>query len=425
MGLDPAMLDEAIKAALATENTRTKDLSVDIPNTFRNEAPYNNLIGPTQERAGANLVVIYKGYAVANAGDNDRADMTFSVTKTFLSTVVGEAYEKGLIKDLNDKVGSYMPEGVDLFTTEHNAKITWDHLLRQTSDWYGTLWTKPDWADRPPQGQKPDEWEKRPLVEPGTKMEYNDVRVNVLALATLYLFKEPLPQVLKREIMDPIGASNTWHWEAYDNAYVTIDGKKMPSIPGGGHHGGGMFISAWDMARFGYLFLNNGKWGSRQLVTEKWIADGPHAGRESGLRIHELVLQCEPAKSRDIPGQRSEHHPHRLEQRPGGRHALARRRASVRRQRHQGDQEISVRRPKAHGPRLKSSDVRNSLSGVRNSKFGRVSVIHLSYASRGGRPSSNAHRDVRAALAHADAFLGAAIGSSFPDRFDQIQHRLA
>ena len=271
MGLDPVLLDEAIKAALATESTRTKDLSVDIPNTFRNEAPYNNLIGPTQERAGANLVVIYKGYAVATTGDNDRADMTFSVTKTFLSTVVGEAYEKGLIKDLNDKVGPYMPEGVDLFTSEHNAKITWDHLLRQTSDWYGTLWTKPDWADRPPQGQKPDEWEKRPLVEPGTKMEYNDVRVNVLALATLYLFKEPLPQVLKREIMDPIGASNTWHWEPYDNAYVTIDGKKMPSIPGGGHHGGGMFISAWDMARFGYLFLNNGKWSSRQLVTEKWI----------------------------------------------------------------------------------------------------------------------------------------------------------
>jgi CubicO group peptidase (beta-lactamase class C family) len=272
LGLDQAMLDEAIKVALATESTRPKDLSVDIPNTFRNEAPYNNLIGPTQERAGANLLVIYKGYAVASSGDIDRADMTFSVTKTFLSTVVGEAYEKGLIKDLNDKVGPYMPEGVDLFTSEHNAKITWDHLLRQTSDWSGTLWGKPDWADRPPQGQTdPKEWEKRAMVEPGTKYEYNDVRVNVLSLATLYLFKEPLPSVLKREIMDPIGASSSWRWEPYENAYVTIDGKKMPSVPGGGHHGGGMFISAWDMARFGYLFLNNGKWGDQQLVTEKWI----------------------------------------------------------------------------------------------------------------------------------------------------------
>ena len=272
LGLDPVKLDAAIKTALTTANTNTRDLSVDIPNSFRAEAPYNNLIGPTQERADANLLVIYKGYAVASAGDVARADMTFSVTKTFLSTVVGEAYERGLIKDLNDRAAAYMPAGVDLFASPHNAKITWDHLLRQTSDWSGTLWGKPDWADRPPRGQTdPKEWEKRAMVEPGTQFEYNDVRVNVLALATLYLFKEPLPAVLKREIMDPIGASSTWHWEPYENAYVTIDGKRMPSIPGGGHHGGGMFISAWDMARFGYLFLNNGKWRDRQLVTEKWI----------------------------------------------------------------------------------------------------------------------------------------------------------
>jgi CubicO group peptidase (beta-lactamase class C family) len=292
LGLDPVKLDGAIQAALKTENQNTKDLAVDIPNTFRNEAPYNNVIGPTQERAGGNLVVIYKGYAVASAGDTDRADMTFSVTKTFLSTVVGEAYERGLIKDLNDKAGPYMPEGVDLFAGEHNAKITWDHLLRQTSDWSGTLWGKPDWADRPPQGQSPEQWEKRKLNEPGTVYKYNDTRVNVLALATLYLFKEPLPQVLKREIMDPIGASSTWHWEPYENAYVTIDGKKMPSIPGGGHHGGGMFINAWDMARFGYLFLNHGKWGNRQLVTDKWIAMARTPGVNQGYGFMNWMLSA-------------------------------------------------------------------------------------------------------------------------------------
>ena len=292
LGLDQEKLDVAIAAALKTENTATRDLSVDIPNTFRNEAPYNNLIGPTQERAGANLLVIYKGYAVASSGDIDRADMTFSVTKTFLSTVVGEAYERGMIKDLNDKVGPYMPKGVDLFTSEHNAKITWDHLLRQTSDWSGTLWGKPDWADRPPRDQKPEQWEKRQLNEPGTVYKYNDTRVNVLALATLYLFKEPLPSVLKREIMDPIGASGTWHWEPYENAYVTIDGKKMPSIPGGGHHGGGMFINAWDMARFGYLFLNNGKWGSRQLVTDKWIAMARTPGVNQGYGFMNWMLNA-------------------------------------------------------------------------------------------------------------------------------------
>jgi CubicO group peptidase (beta-lactamase class C family) len=272
VGMDATKVDAAVAFAIANENARTKDLAVDIPETFRNEAPYNNLIGPTQPRTGANGLIIRRGYVVAEWGDTARADMTFSVTKTFLSTVVGVAFDRGKIKDVHDRVGPYMPVGVDLFTAPHNSKITWDHLLRQTSDWSGTLWGKPDWADRPPRGQTPDQWPNREMREPGTFYKYNDVRVNVLSLATLYVMRQPLPEVLKQSVMDPIGASATWHWEPYENAYVTIDGKRMPSVPGGGHHGGGMFINAWDMARFGYLFLNNGAWRGQPLVSTKWIA---------------------------------------------------------------------------------------------------------------------------------------------------------
>src|SRR6188768_2798328 len=57
LGMDKTKLDEAIAFAAKNENPNTKDLSVDIPNSFRTEAPYNNLIGPTQERAGINGIV--------------------------------------------------------------------------------------------------------------------------------------------------------------------------------------------------------------------------------------------------------------------------------------------------------------------------------------------------------------------------------
>jgi CubicO group peptidase (beta-lactamase class C family) len=53
-------------------------------------------------------------------------------------------------------------------------------------------------------------------------------------------------------------------------------------VSGGGHWGGGMFINAYDMARFGYLFLRNGKWKDRQIVSEKWIQMARTPG--SGLR---------------------------------------------------------------------------------------------------------------------------------------------
>jgi CubicO group peptidase (beta-lactamase class C family) len=72
--------------------------------------------------------------------------------------------------------------------------------------------------------------------------------------------------------MDPIGASDTWHWEGYGNSWVEIDGQRIQSVTGGGHYGGGMFINAWDMARFGYLFLEHGRWAGREIVSEKWIS---------------------------------------------------------------------------------------------------------------------------------------------------------
>ena len=152
-------------------------------------------------------------------------------------------------------------------TTE---SITWDHLLRQTSDWQGTLFGKPDWADRPV-GDHPFEYPDRPMHKPGTHYKYNDVRVNLLALAALHVVRDPLPVVLRKGIMEPIGASNRWRWHGYENSWVMIDGRNVQSVSGGGHWGGGMHISGRDLARFGYLFLRMGNWKGSQLISEEWI----------------------------------------------------------------------------------------------------------------------------------------------------------
>jgi len=268
-GFDAAKLDEAIKFAIANDNPAPKDQAIVHQQSFSANEPFDSILGPHSVRAPLNGLIVHHGYVVAEWGDTKRVDMTHSVTKTFLTTVVGLAWQKGLIRDIGDKARDYMPYGVDLFDAPHNQSITWEHLLRQSSDWQGTLWGKPDWADRPV--EKPAEWANRPLYEPGTHFKYNDVRVNVMALAALQVWRRPLPQVLRDELMEPIGASNTWRWYGYENSWVDIDGQKVQSVSGGGHWGGGMFINAWDMARFGYLFLRNGKWKDRQIVSEKWI----------------------------------------------------------------------------------------------------------------------------------------------------------
>jgi CubicO group peptidase (beta-lactamase class C family) len=270
VGMSSARLDEAVKSAIANENPAPRDLNLALATSFGRSEPFDTPIGPIKPRAPANGLIMRHGYIVAEWGEPKSVDMTFSVTKTFLTTVVGLAWQRGLIRDVNDYARDYMPPGVDLFEAPHNQTIKWDHMLRQTSDWQGTLWGKPDWADRP-EGDKPADWPNRKLNEPGTRFKYNDVRMNVLALAALHVWRRPLPDVLREEIMEPIGASSTWRWHGYENSWIELDGRKVQSMTGGGHWGGGLFINAYDMARFGYLFLRNGKWNNRAIVSEKWI----------------------------------------------------------------------------------------------------------------------------------------------------------
>jgi CubicO group peptidase (beta-lactamase class C family) len=85
------------------------------------------------------------------------------------------------------------------------------------------------------------------------------------------VFGKPVPEVFQQEVMDPIGASNTWKWVPYTNSYVDINGKLMPSVSGGTRWGGGMWINSWDMARFGYLWLRGGAWNGKQIVPQDYV----------------------------------------------------------------------------------------------------------------------------------------------------------
>lgn len=286
--IDAVKLKEAIDFAIASEASAPRSQELMLTRSF-GQAPFGELVGPTKDRGDQTGIVIRGGYIVAEWGEPARVDMTHSVAKSFLSAVVGIAFDRKMIRSLQDKAADYNAPVVvykpgqrydvgerfgqasflDLYATDHNRKITWEHFLRQTSDWEGTLWGKPDWADRP--DRDANKWLNRVRGEPGTAYEYNDVRVNALALAALNVWRQPLPQVLKENLMDEIGASNTWRWYGYENSYVVIDGHVVQSVSGGGHWGGGMFVNAYDMARFGLLTERGGKWGNKQLLSSEFV----------------------------------------------------------------------------------------------------------------------------------------------------------
>lgn len=265
LNINADKLEEAVSFARDNEYSGSKDLRQAILRGFEHE-PFHEIAGPTKDRGGPSGIILKDGYIVGQWGDTRRVDMTFSVTKSFLSTTALLALDQGLISDPEVPVAQYVWDGT--FQGDHNSQITWEHLLQQTSDWSGELWGGYDWADRPPSQGGIDDWKNRPLRTPGMVFEYNDVRVNLLAYSLLNVWRRTLPQVLKEKIMNPIGASSTWRWYGYERAWVNIDGLKMQSVTGGGHSGGGMFISTEDMARFGLLFENNGTWNGDQLISE-------------------------------------------------------------------------------------------------------------------------------------------------------------
>ena len=255
---------------MENEYSGARDLRRAILKGFERE-PFHEILGPTKKRGGPAGIILKNGYSIASWGDVRRVDMTFSVTKSFLSTVAGLAVDRRLIINAEDLVSEYIWDGT--FRGPHNGQIKWKHLLQQNSDWSGELWGIKDWADRPPREGSLDDWKFRDLKTPGTVMEYNDVRVNVLAYALTHVWRKPLPVVLKEQLMDPIGASTTWRWFGYDHAWTVVDGIKVKSVTGGGHSGAGIFISTEDMARFGLLFMNDGQWKEQQIISRDWIEE--------------------------------------------------------------------------------------------------------------------------------------------------------
>jgi CubicO group peptidase (beta-lactamase class C family) len=263
VGMDSAKLQAAVDFALA--NPATWDFERDQVRTF------GTPLGPVPKtRAGTNGIILRHGYIVAQFGDVTANDPVYSVAKSFLSTVAGVAVDRGLIRNVNDPVADYIHDGG--YDSPHNRLISWKNHLQQTSEWEGNMFGKNSHFIGHEQFGN-GERKPRALQAPGTYYEYNDVRINRFSLSLARLFGTAVPDVLKSAIMDPIGASSEWRWVPYDNSQVEINGKTVGSVSGGTRWGGGLWINSMDLARFGLLVLNKGKWQDRQLVSSKWFAD--------------------------------------------------------------------------------------------------------------------------------------------------------
>jgi CubicO group peptidase (beta-lactamase class C family) len=221
VGMDSAVLAQATAFAQAHDINWSRDMAEQLRTNTARE-PYPEILGPFKDRGTQNGVVIRHGYIVAEWGDTERVDMTFSVAKSYLSTVFGLAVDRGLVKSVDEPVRNYIHDGG--YDSPHNAPITWYQTFNQTSEWEGVLWDKPDRADR-------RAGYDRELKAPGTFWEYNDVRVNRAALSTLRVWKKPLPEVLRDEINDAHGhPAGVWLHVVAEHGSAPIPGRDASEL---------------------------------------------------------------------------------------------------------------------------------------------------------------------------------------------------
>ncbi len=192
-------------------------------------------------------MVIRNGYLIWKGTDTDKMHNVYSCTKTFTGTVLGLLIDDGKCsletkaKDYIQELGKFYPD------------LTLRHFTTLTSGYESF-------------GRRSPFIQDFPLFESGTKFHYCDSSMNQFANVLTQIAQEPVKDIFKRRIADPIGMDpSKWRWEDFG----IVDGLLVNG--GSGSQAKGIHISAREFARFGLLFLNSGNWNGKQLISKKWV----------------------------------------------------------------------------------------------------------------------------------------------------------
>jgi CubicO group peptidase (beta-lactamase class C family) len=305
-GVDAARLARAVRDQAGRPVPGVGDMASYLAAAVSDVAA-REVVGPLLNGGGPSGVVLRRGAVIASWGDPTRVEMAFSATKSVLSLVAGVAFDRRLLR-LDEPAARSVR--LAQLAGAHGQRITWRHLLDQTSQWEGELWGKPTAAD----AQSRREGNESAGGPPGAGWAYNDVRVNLAALALTALLGRPLPQVLRSQVMDRVGASAEWSWHGYANSVIDIDGRPVEVVSGGAHWGGGLWISALDLARIGHLVLRGGQRGAEQVISRQWIKElwspcpvKPNYGLSWWLNDDRTVWPAAPATGRCARGNGGAH----------------------------------------------------------------------------------------------------------------------
>ena len=197
------------------------------------------------KEGNSGTMIIQDGYLLWAGDDVVKKEPVWSCTKSMTSTCLGLLWDDGKCSP-DDLASKYLPD-----LAKDYPDVTLKHLATFTS---GLHMETPSLDPGPPD------------YPPGAAMHYSR-QTDLLAYILTKIAGEPLRELFKRRIADPIGMDpDGWEWKSIHN---TSDGISVNG--GAGMPENGMHMNAKNLARFGWLYANGGNWNGRQLVSKKYI----------------------------------------------------------------------------------------------------------------------------------------------------------
>ena len=206
------------------------------------------------------LLVIKNGYLIAegyfNEGSIDQLSSRASVTKSYTSALLGIALAQGYIESVDQKMIDFFPEVVDQITDERKKSITIRDMLQMRagypweetdSTYWNALWT----------GKYIDKIVKIPLtIDPGTGFQYSNLTSDWLGIIIARVCNTDLKSFGEKNLFSPLDVE-VGDWKR------DLDGYYIGCAD--------LEVTARDMAKFGLLYLNKGKYGEKQLIPASWV----------------------------------------------------------------------------------------------------------------------------------------------------------
>jgi CubicO group peptidase (beta-lactamase class C family) len=206
------------------------------------------------------LVIVRNGCLIWKGADIDNVHGVWSCTKSFVSTTLGLLTDDGKCH-LESRAREFLPA-----MAEHYPEVMLRHLTTMTSG-YRAVGDEPSGSYIHGPSPTPFAPAAEPLFSPpGSSYAYWDSAMNQFAHVLTRIAGEPLKELFRRRVADPIGMDpHAWEW----GGFGAIDGIVVNG--GAGNHAKHVQISAREMARLGLLFLNRGRWNGRQLISADWV----------------------------------------------------------------------------------------------------------------------------------------------------------